>query len=313
MSDKSYNVKFDIDFTIRENRNTKQKVVIILLNIKSLSNQLMYATVRIQTESGVGTGFIFELNLGSENQDVPCVVTNKHVVVGNQSASFSFKKRNADNSPNHQETMNIDISNLDSLIILHPDPSIDLCLIPIASILAEVERRREAVYYIKLTADLIPSDKDLEKLNVLEDIVMVGYPNGLSDSHNNVPILRKGVTATHPFFNYNGQPNFVIDAACYPGSSGSPVFILNEGSYSTPDGLIMGGRIMFIGILHSGPRITEAGRIVPQNIPTNLNTTPQIRTEMMMNLGFVVKSKKLLDFIPVIQELVRQNEIPNQG
>lgn len=272
----------------------------------------MYSTVRIQTESGVGTGFIFEMNLGSEGQDVPCVITNKHVVVGNRSASFSFKKRNADNSPNHQETMDIGISNLDSLIIPHPEHSIDLCLIPLAPIFEEINRRQEAIYYIKLTTDLIPSDEDLEKLNVLEDIVMVGYPNGLTDSFNNVPILRKGVTATHPFFNYNGEPNFVIDAACYPGSSGSPVFILNEGSYSTSEGLIMGGRIMFIGILHSGPRITENGRIVPQNIPTSLNSTPQIRTEMMMNLGFVVKSKKILDFIPILQELVRQNEIPNQ-
>lgn len=312
MSHKSHNVKFDIGLGMGENRGIKQKVVSNLLNIKSLSNQLMYATVRIQTESGVGTGFIFELNLGSENEDVPCIVTNKHVVEGDQSASFSFMKRNSDNSPNHHETMAVNITNLASLIVPHPDPSIDLCLIPIASILIEVERRQEPIFYVKLDAGLIPSNEELEKLNVLEDIVMVGYPNGLSDVHNNVPILRKGITATHPFFDYNGQPDFVIDAACYPGSSGSPVFILNEGSYSTNEGLIMGSRIMLVGILHSGPRITEAGRIVPQNIPTNLNATPQIRTEMMMNLGFVVKSQKLLDFVPVIQELVRQNEIPNQ-
>ncbi len=44
---------------------------------------------------------------------------------------------------------------------------------------------------------------------------MIGYPNGIWDEANNMPIIRRGITATHPNFNYNGKPEFMIDAACF--------------------------------------------------------------------------------------------------
>lgn len=37
--------------------------------------------------------------------------------------------------------------------------------------------------------------------------------------------FRRGITATNINFDYNGKKEFVIDAACFPGSSGFPVFI----------------------------------------------------------------------------------------
>jgi len=60
---------------------------------------------------------------------------------------------------------------------------------------------------------------------------MVGYPIGLWDEKNNYPIFRKGITATHPANDYNGKSEFMIDAACFPGSSGSPVYIIDELNY----------------------------------------------------------------------------------
>ncbi len=60
---------------------------------------------------------------------------------------------------------------------------------------------------------------------------MVGYPVGLWDSVNNMPILRRGSTATLLDWTYEGRQEFVIDAACFPGSSGSPVFKYTVGDY----------------------------------------------------------------------------------
>ena len=40
-----------------------------------------------------------------------------------------------------------------------------------------------------------------------------------------MPILRRGTTATPIALNFEGRPEFLIDAAVYPGSSGSPVFV----------------------------------------------------------------------------------------
>lgn len=65
----------------------------------------------------------------------------------------------------------------------------------------------------------------------LEELVMVGYPIGLSDTRNNYPIFRKGYTSAHPAVDFNDDGIGLVDMACFPGSSGSPIFILNEGGY----------------------------------------------------------------------------------
>src|SRR3954471_785314 len=78
---------------------------------------------------------------------------------------------------------------------------------------------------------IIPSDAQLQELSAVEEILMIGYPNGLWDAVNNYPLIRRGVTASHPAvdFDVNGVPTTVIDAACFPGSSGSPVVLHNAG------------------------------------------------------------------------------------
>ena len=80
----------------------------------------------------------------------------------------------------------------------------------------------------------------MDEIDAIEDIIFIGYPNGIWDSVNNMPILRKGSTATHPCLNYNGKKEFMIDAACFPGSSGSPVLIFNENGYKDKKGKYQG-------------------------------------------------------------------------
>ena len=86
-------------------------------------------------------------------------------------------------------------------------------------------------FYINLSQGVIGSPEALSSLAPIEDITMIGYPNGLWDEVNNLPIVRRGITATSANGKYQGKTEFLIDAACFPGSSGSPVFVYNNGSY----------------------------------------------------------------------------------
>jgi hypothetical protein len=139
---------------------------------------------------------------------------------------------------------------------------------------------------------------------------MIGYPNGIWDQANNLPIVRKGITATNPMHNYNGLPIFVIDCACFPGSSGSPVLIANFGSYSNANGgVVLGSRLIFLGVLYAGPQHSAAGEIQIIDVP--LQQTPIILSHIPNNLGFVVKSQKILDFKPIFKSLMGLNEIHN--
>ena len=80
-----------------------------------------------------------------------------------------------------------------------------------------------------LTLSDIPSKEEIvNTISRIEDITVVGYPDGIWDSYNNMPIVRKGITATSLQLDFNNEPKFLIDAAIYGGSSGSPVYIFNQ-------------------------------------------------------------------------------------
>ena len=130
---------------------------------------------------------------------------------------------------------------------------------------------------------------------------MIGYPNGLWDQLHNLPIIRKGITATHPKLKLNGKPEFLIDAACFPGSSGSPVFLANIGSYVSPNGsLCTGSRVALLGTLYAGPQHTTTGEIVVVDVPTD---TKSIAVgSIPNNLGYVIQASELL----VLEEAVKK-------
>src|SRR5687767_4257067 len=103
----------------------------------------------------------------------------------------------------------------------------------------------------------------------LESITMVGYPNGLWDQANNLPIFRRGVLATDYKRDWNGRKEFLIDAACFPGSSGSPVMLFDVGSYHNRQGMHVGGsRIKLLGVLYAGPQHTVKGEVKIVHVPT---------------------------------------------
>lgn len=69
---------------------------------------------------------------------------------------------------------------------------------------------------------------------------MIGYPIGLWDDVNNLPLIRKGITSIHPAIDFRGRSIGVADLACFHGSSGSPILIANEGMYGTKTGASLG-------------------------------------------------------------------------
>ena len=164
---------------------------------------------------------------------------------------------------------------------------------PIAPFLRLAEAQGKKLFYIPLDFSIVPDDAKLADLSGMEEIVMVGYPNGIWDSVNNKPIFRKGVTATHPCIDYNGKKEFLIDAACFPGSSGSPVFILNENGYSDKKGntYIGAKRLLLMGTLYAGPQHTTTGEIVIINVPTS--QVPVAISTIPNNLGLVIKSIRI--------------------
>ncbi|WP_204104003.1 MULTISPECIES: hypothetical protein [Spirulina sp. CCY15215] len=125
----------------------------------------------------------------------------------------------------------------------------------------------------------------------------------MENSIHHLPIIRKGITATHPKLKYNGKPEFMIDAACFPGSSGSPVFLIRTGTYLNEDGdtvLMEGFQLIFLGTLYAGPQHTTTGEIKIIEVPTD--TKPVAISAIPNNLGLVIQAQKTLDFETILKE-----------
>ena len=56
---------------------------------ESISEKMMYNTVRLETESGMGTGFFYNFHVGDATY--PTIITNKHVVNYKQDEKTTFR------------------------------------------------------------------------------------------------------------------------------------------------------------------------------------------------------------------------------
>jgi hypothetical protein len=268
----------------------------------------MHSTVRIEclTTDGsrsTGTGFFFNF-LEDGKTHVPAIVTNKHVVRNAAKGTFCLTKRNSDNTPNVGEFFRVEFENFGSLWIQHPDPDVDLAVFPVASVLKQASDAGLVFFYVALNAPLIPTADQIMDLSGFDEIVMVGYPNGIWDSRNNLPIMRAGVTATHVRYDYEKKPFFLIDCACFPGSSGSPVFIYNSVGWKSRNGTIRldQERLLFLGVLFAGPQHKAEGAIVEVDV-LDLAKVAKSISSIPNNLGVVVKSPRLLEFNPILETL----------
>ena len=269
----------------------------------SLSEKLTYCTVRLvcrknDTSVSIGTGFIVNV-CAVGDKVVPLIVTNKHVIDGADTVEFEFCLKKEDGSP---DDLNVHRVKVKGGWILHPDPDVDLCCFPIASVLNLISSNKTIqLFYLAVGLDLLPPQETIEKLGAMEEIVMIGYPIGLMDDFNHKPIIRRGITATHIKKKYHGKNQFLVDMACFPGSSGSPIFIANEGSFSFGNDLQIGQRLFLVGILYGGPQYNAEGEIVFSSIPT-----AKSKTNIPTNLGVAIRSDELRVFENIISPLLKK-------
>jgi hypothetical protein len=268
----------------------------------SITEQLLFSTVRLKTSGGVGTGFFFTFKIG--DKIAPVIITNKHVVNNKNIEDVNFLLHVADGGAPTDENIAITYK---AIWIFHP--TMDLCFCFVNPLFEQVKSNlSKDIYYTPITEDLVRDDNKLEELEAVENILMYGTPIGLWDEKNNLPLIRKGITASHPAIDFNSESIGVVDLSVFPGSSGSPLFIINAHGYGDKKGTYhMGrGRIILIGILFAGPIFNQNGEISIQDIPTNkklITTTP-----LMINLGYYIKAKEILVLKKLAEDLINKTK-----
>lgn len=229
------------------------------METKSIMEQLFFTTVRMEILKISGntisaTSFFF--NYTKENKTIPFLVTNYHVLKDSKSIKITFHKSvSIDKSTTYSkdEKIPIQFDLTEKTWFNHPNDEIDIAILPIAPIINQIHSKsKENVFYKAISPEVIPSTHQRESLDAIEDILFIGYPESLYDKANYFPIARKGITATPISADYEKKKAFLLDGSIFPGSSGSPVFLINIGSYSPKSGgLVVGNRVFFLGVISS--------------------------------------------------------------
>ena len=123
-------------------------------------------------------------------------------------------------------TFNFKLDRSKSAYYEHPDKDVDVACVNIS----DAANLGIPLHYKAIDVDNF-FNFTRKDVSGSERIIFVGYPTGLYDEKNFLPILRTGVVASIPSVDFNGKPQILIDAQVFPGSSGSPVFVPVNGHY----------------------------------------------------------------------------------
>ncbi|MBD8477963.1 trypsin-like serine peptidase [Microbacterium sp. CFBP 8794] len=197
------------------------------MEVQSLTEQLLFITVRITTltedgRAGSGTGFLLSEDDPQGGTSL-LVVTNKHVVAGAATVRMHFLAAAGDSPELGQERVLVSKS---QQFVGHPDPEIDIAMIGVGGALDKLAETGMPAFFRSVSTSMCATSEALRDFEPIEPVTFIGYPNGLYDSTSLLPIVRQGHAATAMDVDYEGKPTFLIDASVFPGSSGSPVFLV---------------------------------------------------------------------------------------
>lgn len=278
------------------------------MDIQTPAQQLFFTTVRIEASSkdkeGTSTGTAFVFGYPHQDGNALFLVTNKHVVADSDTTRFFFTESDGERPIIGQR---FDIELQDQAWFGHPEPNIDITITPLIPIIIEVEKTGKHVFFKSIPHSLIPTSSQLNELDALEQVTFVGYPSGIFDMKNLLPILRRGTTASPLQIDYEGEPVFLVDASVFPGSSGSPVFICDNGGYSSKGNFTVGSRLLFLGVIARVLIREEHGQIGFVPIPTT-ELMPIFKTYQMIDLGVVYKASTVIETIEAFLTLYQKGK-----
>lgn len=131
----------------------------------SLTEQLLYTTVMINTTDGAGnryvaTGFIVH---HAPPNGPKFLVTNKHAVQGMNTGTIFFTESDGD-SPIVGSRIDAQLSPFEEQWIGHPNPEVDVSVVPLDERFTYTGQNRGEVYYRSTPTSLFPSDSELDEL-----------------------------------------------------------------------------------------------------------------------------------------------------
>jgi S1-C subfamily serine protease len=265
------------------------------MEVNSPTKKLLFNTVRVDTEledGSEGSGTAFVIDHTHAGGTTTFIVTNRHVVENVRRGGLVFTQK-LNGQPILGQRFQLNIDDFPHAWFLHPDPEIDLAIVPMRPLEQAARDQGVELYYHAIDTRLAPDAAQLRALDALEEVLFVGYPSGVWDQTNLMPILRRGTTATPMLLDFEGRKEFLVDAAVYPGSSGSPVFVYQPDSGRPA--VRNGRKFLFAGVIAAVFFREEANHLVSVPVPANNNG--MVMGSEMIDLGLVIKAQSVIELV----------------
>lgn len=275
---------------------------------------LVNAAVKIQTVDSVvvrdgkelsfggyatGLFFLFDTKQGK----VPAMITTKTAIATARSVTFFFLDADTAGMPVYGNLRPVTVAKNELATIFHPDAEVDLAMILINPILDYLQKQKIRISYHNLDESLIPNDSVMHTLNVIDDLLMIGHPAGIRPELNGVPFVKKGVSATPMFLDYQQKKEFIADIPVYDGSSGAPVVLYQPFNYSNRfDQRTPSQRVLLVGINYAALSGGYRQKTIPR-LAHQLTGNEQQPAETMFDAAIIIKSQKILDFKKLLESL----------
>lgn len=284
-----------------------------------IEHALTRTTARIEAgpkggaPTSTGTGFFYQVTHPTTGHAKILLVTNKHVIRGAEIIQFVLSTASAVGTldQHHQPVGRKDHKltvELSGNLYEHPDPDIDLCGVDVTIPVGLAQHAGGQVRAMFLNSSWLMSAADKPRVRDVEQVLVVGYPHGLWDNHNNMPIVRLGTTATHLLANYQGKRHFLVDVAVFPGSSGSPVFSYEAPLFRQADGTYSPGtKVEFVGVIWGVLESTTSGELKIVDVPAVLKSVPFYKSSLSLGSALHADAILALDelIFPGISKLPR--------
>lgn len=170
-------------------------------------------------DNSVGTGFFVGFN------DKPTVLVTANHVVKNAdylNINFHYIPIGSTHVATVQFKCNPDWKKADNY---------DICYCDLSKINKEFEELIGfSIYYKYISGDSILMGRELKNIEVLNDVIILGYPGGMKNTVFSYPLASKGTLAT-PLRDNCANDKGYVNVATVGGYSGSPVMLKTDIGY----------------------------------------------------------------------------------
>ncbi len=202
-----------------------------------IPSQFLDSVVAIGKDDGkggvfwMGTGFLFGYrfpNIQYDNANYSIfLVSNKHVINGNEYIYLRFNPQGGKPAQNHKLNIVFEGKNLSKC---HPDKGVDVAIVSIPqAYIDNLVKNDVTPYFFAFDNDSYKID-DLKKQEVTEgdSVFALGYPMSIVGNTRQYVILRGGIIARIHDMLEGYSRDYIIDASIFPGNSGGPVILKPE-------------------------------------------------------------------------------------